>query len=228
MAGVQASSTLVTTSGAGAAFCTCRNKALVVANRSNRAGEKNVKPGDELLAINGRPVQDCIGENVSSFLHFSTPQDGTERICRYNLFAAKAGEVWTFTLKGPGGKTETQGFVFEKAGPAQPLLPMLSFSVLPGNVVLRAAQFVRFGKNRAAVRQHLPGVVQNRRPHSRRAGQPVFLPLPGGGVGAVCSKRGFFADGTEAVGTGIQPNLLVRPTAKSTAAVGGCPPVPEK
>lgn len=43
-------------------------------------------------------------------------------------------------------------------------------------------------------------------------GQPLGYDLPGGGIGFVCTKRDYMADGTEFVGIGIRPDILVRPT----------------
>lgn len=43
-------------------------------------------------------------------------------------------------------------------------------------------------------------------------GQPLGYPLPGGGIGFVCSKRDAMYDGTEFVGIGIQPDIEVQPT----------------
>ncbi|MCV2361879.1 S41 family peptidase [Paucibacter sp. DJ1R-11] len=43
-------------------------------------------------------------------------------------------------------------------------------------------------------------------------GQPLFFKLPGGGSARVCSKRDVLPDGTEFVGKGLQPDLLLQPT----------------
>ncbi len=49
-------------------------------------------------------------------------------------------------------------------------------------------------------------------PSGGSTGQPLLFQLPGGGTARVCTKRDTFPDGTEWVGKGIQPDLLVRPT----------------
>jgi carboxyl-terminal processing protease len=41
-------------------------------------------------------------------------------------------------------------------------------------------------------------------------GQPIFFPLPGGGMGAVCSKRDLMMDGTEFIGRGIEPDVYIQ------------------
>jgi len=290
------------------------NKVLVVENNSQRDGEKVIKAGAEVTAINGEDIQAYIQKNVSPYLHFSTPQDSTERIYRYDLFQAKPGEQWKLTFKTPDGKTVQQSFTFESTVPR---LPLLQFSVLPGNIgYLQLNSFgdekivqqfdsvfsalakttaliidVRnngggnggngfeilgyltdkpFYTGKTMLRQYRPvgrsweGVEKgnieedNWKPYKNKmysnpvviltsgatysaaedftatfknmkrgivigepsggsTGQPVFFTLPGGGVGYVCSKRDFFSDGTEFVGVGIQPDIVVRPTAKSIA-----------
>ena len=40
-------------------------------------------------------------------------------------------------------------------------------------------------------------------------GQPLFFPLPFGGMGAVCSKRDLMVDRTEFVGVGLKPDVWV-------------------
>ena len=290
------------------------NRVLVVENSSQREGEKAIKAGAELTAINGEDIQAFIKKNVSPYLHFSTPQDSTERIYRYDLFQAKPGEQWKLTFKTPEGKTIQQAFTFETLAPR---LPLLQFSVLPGNIgylqlnsfgdekivqqfdsvfsaLAKTAALIidvrnngggnggngfeilgyltdkPFYTGKTMLRQYRPvgrsweGVEKgnieedNWRPYKNKlysnpvviltsgatysaaedftatfknmkrgivigepsggsTGQPVFFTLPGGGVGYVCSKRDFFSDGTEFVGVGIQPDIVVRPTAKSIA-----------
>lgn len=43
-------------------------------------------------------------------------------------------------------------------------------------------------------------------------GQPLGIKLPGGGSARVCVKRDWFADGTEFVGVGVMPDILVADT----------------
>ena len=291
------------------------NKVLVVENNSQRDGEKTIKAGAELTAINGEDVQAYIRKNVAPYLHFSTPQDSTERIYRYDLFQAKPGEQWTLSFKTPDAKPVQQAFTFETF-PQR--LPLLHFAVLPGNIgYLQLNSFgdekivqqfdsvfsvlsktssliidVRnngggnggngfeilgyltdkpFYTGKTMLRQYRPvgrswdGVEKGSieedawRPYKNKlynkpvvvltsgatysaaedftatfknmkrgivigepsggsTGQPVFFTLPGGGVGYVCSKRDFLSDGTEFVGVGIQPNIVVHPTAKSIVA----------
>jgi C-terminal processing protease CtpA/Prc len=55
-------------------------------------------------------------------------------------------------------------------------------------------------------------------PTGGSTGQPLSFSLPGGIMARVCTKRDTYPDGTEWVGKGIQPNLLVKPTAADVFA----------
>lgn len=50
-------------------------------------------------------------------------------------------------------------------------------------------------------------------PSGGSTGQPLLFLLPGGGSARVCAKRDSYPDGKDFVGIGIQPNILVHPTA---------------
>lgn len=49
-------------------------------------------------------------------------------------------------------------------------------------------------------------------PTGGSTGQPLYFSLPGGGGAVVCSKRDRFPDGSDFVGKGVRPDVLVRPT----------------
>ncbi|RIV17364.1 hypothetical protein DYU11_32260 [Fibrisoma montanum] len=55
-------------------------------------------------------------------------------------------------------------------------------------------------------------------PTGGSTGQPLGFSLPGGIMARVCTKRDAFPDGTEWVGKGIQPDILIRPTAADVLA----------
>jgi C-terminal processing protease CtpA/Prc len=57
-------------------------------------------------------------------------------------------------------------------------------------------------------------------------GNPIRIPLPGGGMFMVVSKRDMFPDGREFVGIGISPDLEVHPTQKDL--LKGTDPVLQK
>lgn len=49
-------------------------------------------------------------------------------------------------------------------------------------------------------------------PTGGSTGQPLFYSLPFGGMGTVCSKRDLMNDGSEFVGVGIEPDVILRPS----------------
>jgi carboxyl-terminal processing protease len=49
-------------------------------------------------------------------------------------------------------------------------------------------------------------------PSGGSTGQPLSFNLPGGGTGRVCTKKDTFPDGSEWVGKGIDPDILVHPS----------------
>jgi carboxyl-terminal processing protease len=55
-------------------------------------------------------------------------------------------------------------------------------------------------------------------PSGGSTGQPLSFTLPGGGTGRVCTKKDTFPDGTEWVGKGIDPDILVRPSLADVQA----------
>ena len=55
-------------------------------------------------------------------------------------------------------------------------------------------------------------------PTGGSTGQPLSFTLPGGGAARVCSKRDRYPDGTEFVGVGVQPDVVVRPTVDDVRA----------
>jgi len=55
-------------------------------------------------------------------------------------------------------------------------------------------------------------------PTAGATGQPLFYSLPGGGTGFVCTTRASYPDGREFVGVGIEPDVIVTPTAKDIRA----------
>ncbi len=55
-------------------------------------------------------------------------------------------------------------------------------------------------------------------PTGGSTGQPLVFSLPGGVMARVCTKRDMYPDGTEWVGKGVQPTLLVKPTVADVQA----------
>jgi C-terminal processing protease CtpA/Prc len=55
-------------------------------------------------------------------------------------------------------------------------------------------------------------------PSGGSTGRPLLFQLPGGGSARVCTRRDTFPDGTDWVGKGIEPDILVRPTVADIRA----------
>jgi C-terminal processing protease CtpA/Prc len=55
-------------------------------------------------------------------------------------------------------------------------------------------------------------------PTGGNTGQPMIFPLPGGGTGRVRTKHDYYADGSEFLFVGIQPQLVVRPSIAGVRA----------
>jgi carboxyl-terminal processing protease len=55
-------------------------------------------------------------------------------------------------------------------------------------------------------------------PSGGSTGQPLPFTLPGGGTGRICTKKDTFPDGTEWVGKGINPDILVHPSVSDVQA----------
>lgn len=69
----------------------------------------------------------------------------------------------------------------------------------------------------AAFRQADRGPIIGQ-PSGGSTGQPLLFRLPGGGSARVCTKRDRFADGTEFVGVGVIPDILVQDTVADLRA----------
>ena len=69
----------------------------------------------------------------------------------------------------------------------------------------------------AAFRQAKRGPIIGQ-PSGGSTGQPLSFKLPGGGSARVCTKRDLFADGTEFVGVGVKPDILVEDTVADLRA----------
>jgi C-terminal processing protease CtpA/Prc len=69
----------------------------------------------------------------------------------------------------------------------------------------------------AAFRQAIRGPIIGL-PSGGSTGQPLLFKLPGGGSARVCTKRDWFADGTEFVGVGVIPDIVVQDTVADLRA----------
>ncbi len=93
---------------------------------------------------------------------------------------------------------------------ARPFLGPLT--ILTGPITWSAAEDFIVGLH-AARRATLVG-----QPTHGSTGQPLQIPLPGGGHARVCTRRCLYPDGREFVGRGIHPEIPVPPTVKGLRA----------
>ena len=80
----------------------------------------------------------------------------------------------------------------------------------PGSVILLTSpRTFSAGEDLAvAFKQSHRGLIVGE-PTGGSTGQPLSFDLPGGGTARVCTKYDSYADGTEFVGVGVQPDLPV-------------------
>jgi len=131
---------------------------------------------------------------------FPTSQWKT-RLYRPTFRAWSRPEAWSWH-KGIGNTFDPHGQHFY-AGPVAALSGPRTYSA--------AEDFL------AAFRQANRGRIIGQ-PSGGSTGQPLHFRLPGGGSARVCTKRDLFADGTEFVGVGVIPDILVQDTVADLRA----------
>ena len=277
----------------------------------------SVKPGDEVLAVDGVAVADYAARFVAPYQSASTPQDLELRTFKYMLLAGDARKPVRVTLRDAQGhrRDVTAARSGWQAVPV-PVPPGDSFELRPdGIAVLTATQFVNDGVSKL-LEQHrdelmkakgfildlrlngggdtsfglailstlttepLPEMASRVRadngfalarghgtfwqrlpadepqslpgpkfaspvavligpatfsaaedtaatfklmkrgllvgtPSGGSTGQPLSFDLPGGGKARICVKRDGYPDGSDFVGRGVQPDIVVAPTLAS-------------
>ena len=92
-----------------------------------------VQVGEEVLAIDGLPVQRYAKERVAPFVSSSTPQDRSLRMYRYQLLSGDARQPLALTLRDARGKTRELSIA--RAGYEDLRRPAnFDFRMLPGGV----------------------------------------------------------------------------------------------
>jgi carboxyl-terminal processing protease len=144
------------------------------------------------LRTNGGGSTD-VGWAVLQDLVASPFQGSAQRMRRYEPTERARGSLIEFTnLAASEIKPRPTGYT------AKPVV------VLAGPATFSAAEdFLIAWKNSG--RGKIVG-----EPSGGSTGQPLFFSLPGGGSARVCTKKDTFPDGSEWVGKGIDPDLLVR------------------
>lgn len=92
--------------------------------------------------IDGIPVQQYISEKISPFLHFSTSQDSTARIYRYELFKGEVNSRVTIHFKDENNKSVVRTFIRRPWASAENIV---QFKMLQNNIGY--LQLNNFGSN---------------------------------------------------------------------------------
>lgn len=110
------------------------DKVIVSKNISATREDQVIRPGMELVSFDHVPILEYIKEHISPYLSFSTPQDSTERIYRYELTAGKVGSEVALTFKTADGKQVTRTMQRIDTKKFRELYPLIEFKVLNGNI----------------------------------------------------------------------------------------------
>jgi carboxyl-terminal processing protease len=282
----------------------------VQADSSLRA--KGIKPGVEILAVDGIPVKEYAAKFVTPYQSASTPQDLANRSYEYALLSGSVKKTIQLKIQDDKGVVSTQAVtrVTGRERSAKMSFLPLEYKVLPGNISYLAINgfdtdtgskyfiqhYAEIEKGNGLIidlrnngggntdwtilrylvdsvmsvhqmysREYVPtkrawesaqsvwtssngiGPVPGHRydkpvillvsartfsaaedfaaafksihkgkilgqPTGGSTGQPLFFTLPGNITARVCTKRDRYADGTDFVGKGILPDIIVYPT----------------
>jgi C-terminal processing protease CtpA/Prc len=85
-------------------------------------------------------------------------------------------------------------------------------------VVLTSAQTYSAAEDFVSAFKTMKRGVVIGEPTGGSTGQPLMIPLPGGGMARICTKRDMLTDGTEFIGKGIAVDVAVNETVDAVRA----------
>jgi C-terminal processing protease CtpA/Prc len=162
-------------------------RVLVIGAYDAKFDMQGVKPGDEVVSVNGQPVKEWAQEKVAPYVTASSPQDRNERIYYRGLMRGKPGTVFHLVLRTPAGKESSHDFTVGFHDPA----PEFEFKMLPGDVAYVALNEFENNKDAEEWDRHWPQIVK---------AKAVILDLRNNG------------GGDDSVGAHILATLIDKPT----------------
>ena len=125
---------------------------------------QGVKPGDEVLQVNGLPVKDYADENVRPYMTASSPQDLEDRTYGMFLFEGSAGTVFHLLIGTTEGKQTRHDFIVPSMVPSTFFSPAeaFAFRTLPGGVAYVALNEFSDNKDDEEWDKHWPELSKAR------------------------------------------------------------------
>jgi carboxyl-terminal processing protease len=136
---------------------------VLVVNADSSLRQKGIKPGVEILMINGLPVKEYAAKYVIPYMGSSTDQDINVRAYEYALLGGSINQPIELKLADEKGKTFDQ--TIKRATPAERstkiFYPPVEYKMLPGNISYLAINTFATDSGSRYFRQHYAEISQS-------------------------------------------------------------------